>query len=126
MDRTAVDLPCLSALLFVTFVCSLHVACSSTPETFSDTPERRLMALIDVNGDGALDGDEYRRVSVNDRDQHDEVPNFEDVDTSGDGEIDAEELRALLLTSSPQFARLMLNRNRRVKQSGKVEKRSIR
>jgi len=81
------------------------------------------MALVDVNGDGALDGDEYRRVSANDRDQHDEVPVFGDVDTSGDGKIDSQELRALLLTSSPQFARLMLNRNRRARQSGNVKER---
>ena len=71
------------------------------------------MAIIDVDGDGALDADEYQRVSRNDRDQHDEVPDFEEVDTDGDEQIDDIELRALLLTSSPQFERLMLNRNRR-------------
>ncbi len=101
----------------MTFVFSLHAACSSTPETVRVSPELRLMALIDVDGDGALDADEYQRVSLNDRDQHDEVPDFEEADTDGDAKIDNVELRALLLSSSPQFARLMLNRNRRALKS---------
>jgi len=95
----------------------LLAACSSDPAIFKESPEERLMQLIDLNGDDTLNAEEYERVALNERDDSDEVPEFSTFDSNGDAQIDLPELRALLLQNSPQFDRLMLNQNRIDKKS---------
>ena len=62
-----------------------------TPSTAvnAQSPESRLLAILDSNGDGTLDAAEYARRSGGQAD-------FIDADRDGDGRVDGPELRALM------------------------------
>ena len=63
------------------------------PAVFAETPQARLMKILDLNGDGALTKGEFTFVSDN--------VAFEEADTDRSGVVDETELRSLVDRVTP-------------------------
>jgi Ca2+-binding EF-hand superfamily protein len=74
---------------------ALLLACAGTRFATEEAVIAEALARFDLDGDGAIDGQEYARFAPR-------AESFEDLDLDGDGAIDALEFATFLATASPR------------------------